>query len=588
MSWKLLFFILPLAASASQTELEAIEVGASKDIERFTFTISEKIPQSELEAQALGIVSPLLEKVPGLVASQNGGPGGRISFFLRGTESRHVSFTLDGLKINDTSNTDRQFDAAFLTAPFIKEMNIYKGPQAVLYGSDALGGLVEMKTRKGDHAPETKLTLSGGSFGTIGSTLSKDWGSKKSNGSLTATRFHSDGISRVNKKRFSATEKDATDITQVTFSSEHRLTPKLQIDLLATYLHGKAEQDPYNSDNSHDYSRNDHYILQQKTTFELAETSVLSLRNGFNRHQRLSDSLTSNEEFFNGDLFQHELLHRLEKGPFAILTGLSTEHETVKAINLDRSFDLHSGFLTGSLSLGQMRFHAGGRADKHSRYGTFFTGSGGIAFQELSIQYSQGFKAPSLYQLYGPDSFGSPVGNPDLRPETNHYTEFSWKKKTDTFESGLSLFQNRLSNLFTYVFGKGYLNQQRFIVEGLEISGKFKRELYEIRTSFTHQQFKEKETSVLRRPYNIVHAGISFFPVESIELNLNGRWYSARKDFDAKLNSFEVLDAGIRKNWGQNDLNLEIRNICNREYEELYGFSVLTRSIFMNYSHRFQ
>lgn len=588
MSWIILFFV---SFAFAETELELINVEASKEIERFTFTTSSEISQRELENQPLGIISPELEKIPGVIASQNGGPGGRVSFFIRGTESRHVSFTLDGLKINDTSNTDRQFDAAFLTSPFVKEVTVYKGPQAVRYGSDAMGGMIEVTTRKGENAPETRLNVNAGSFGTIGSSLAKDWKTNRSSGTLTATRFHSDGISRINEKRFDADEKDATDITQITSSSSHRWMQKTETDLLFSYLHGKGEQDSFAKDNSQDISRNDQYVAQQKTNIELTDYQAISLRNGFNRHQRNNDSASMGSEFFNGNLIQHELIHRMEIGPHGFLTGISTEHESASAINMDRSFDLHSAFFQTAFERKDLKFHAGVRQDKHSKYGSFTTGSVGAGYAELSFQYSRGYKAPSLYQLYGPDSFGSPVGNPDLVPETNNYLEVSWKKKTEYFESEVSLFQNRLRNLFTFSLGEGYLNQQRFIAEGVEFSGKLKQGQFDYFTSFTHQRFREEESPVLRRPYNTAQLGVSYFPVETIELNANARWFSSRKDFGSsgvtKLNAFEVVDVGIRKTWEKDDLALQVRNILDREYEEIYGFSVLPRSVFMNYGHRF-
>ena len=588
MSWIILFFV---SFAFAKTELEPINVEASKDIERFTFTSSSEISQRELENQPLGIISPELEKIPGVIANQNGGPGGRISFFIRGTESRHVSFTLDGLKINDTSNTDRQFDAAFLTSPFVKEVTVYKGPQAVLYGSDAMGGMIEVTTRKGENAPETRLNVNAGSFGTIGSSLAKDWKANRNSGTLTATRFHSDGISRLNEKRFDADEKDATDITQITSSSNHRWARKTETDLLFSYLHGKAEQDGFASDNSDDISRNDQYVTQQKTNIELTDYQAISLRNGFNRHQRNNVSESMGSEFFNGNLMQHELIHRMEIGPHGFLTGISTEHESASAINMDRSFDLYSVFFQTAFERNNFKLHAGVRQDQHSKYGSFTTGSVGGGFSEFSFQYSRGFKAPSLYQLYGPDSFGSPVGNPELEPETNHYLEASWKKKTEIFESEISLFQNRLANLFTFSFGEGYLNQQRFIAEGIEFSGKLHQGKFDYFTSFTHQRFREEESPILRRPYNTAQLGISYFPVETIELNANGRWFSSRKDFGStgitKLNAYEVLDVGVRKTWINDDVSFQVRNLSNREYEEIYGFNVLPRSVFVNYGHRF-
>lgn len=589
MSWKLLFVLLSFSAIAQETELEAIEVEASKDVERFTFTPSTTVSETELQKEPIGILSNSIEKLPGVIANQNGGPGGRVSFFIRGTESRHVSFLLDGLKINDTSNVDRQFDGAFLTSPFVKEYTLHKGPQAVLFGSDAMGGVVEIKTRKGENAPETRLNLSAGSFGTFSDSLATDWKTQNHNGTLTLSRFHSDGISRLNEKRYNADERDATDITQITSSSAHRWAPKIQTDFLASFLHGKADQDGFAVDDRDDFSQNDQYILQQKTNYEIDGTQAISLRNGFNRHQRLNVSTA--RETFNGDLIQNELIHRKEFGNFGLLTGLSSEKESAKTVSLDRSFNLHSLFTQGAYNKDLFKFHAGARLDRHTKFDNFVTGSAGVGYGELALQYSQGYKAPSLYQLFGPDSFGSPVGNPELKPETNHSWDLSWKREKESYNAGVSLFQNRLSNQFTYVFGKGYINQQRFISEGVELSAKLKTSKFHVYSSFTHQQFREEDSTVLRRPHNAGVAGVSYFPEETVEINVTERWFSSRKDYGSiditKLNGFEVTDLSVRKTWEKDDIAITVKNIFDREYEEIYGFNVMPRSIFANYGHRF-
>jgi vitamin B12 transporter len=582
MSWTLFFCLLSYSLFA-QTDLEVIEVKAEKDIKRFTFSSSHEISSRTLETQPLSILSPELEKIPGLVPSQNGGPGGRVTFFLRGTESRHLSFNLDGLKINDASNTDRQFDAAFMTTPFLKSVTVHKGPQAVLFGSDALSGMIELVTRKGENAPEGRIAFTTGSFGTIGSSLTKDWKTHNSQGTVSLLRLHSDGISRLNEKRFNAKEIDSTDITQLTSSSQHKWMDKFQTDVLVGQLRGEAEQDGYGDDNSFDLSRNDQYLLQQKTSFFATENQSLSFRTGLNRHQRFNRSLAQRNEFYNGNLYQNELIHRYEHGGLGLLSGLSSEHETAKTRDLDKDFNLQSLFVQSALEKGLLKFHLGGRLDHHSKYGSFKTGAGGVSYRELSLQYSQGYKAPSLFQLFAPNT----IGNKNLVPEVNHYLELLWERKKETFETSFALFQNRLSNQFDFVFGLGYVNQKRFTAEGGEISAKIKRRHFDLMTSFTHQAFRETEGPVLRRPYNSALVGVSVFPQDLFEINLTTRWFSSRKDFEAKLNSFEVVDMTLKKTWDQSDISLQIRNILNREYEEIYGYSVLPLSFFSSYGYRF-
>ncbi len=585
-SWTLLFCFFSFSLLA-EVELSPVKVSSLKEGSQFNFSDRIIISEEELQNHAIGLISTDLERLPGVISNQNGGPGGRISFFIRGTESRHVSFVLDGLKMNDTSNTDRQFDASFFTSPFLSELTFIKGPQAILYGSDALGGLILLKTRKGERAPEGRLNLSGGSYGTFSSSLSKDWKSNHHNGSLTYSTFHSDGLSRLNKKRFNAKERDTTDITQALSSSEHKWSPRVQTDFLTGFLRGRSEQDGFADDNGHDFSRNDQYIVQQKTNVNVMSHQVISLRNGLNRHQRLNESLVSNEEFFNGDLYQNEILHRLRYSGIEFLSGASTEREKAKANGLDRFFDLHSLFLQSSFEWDAIKFQLGGRIDRHSKYGEFKTTSIGFSLLNVSLQYSEGYKAPSLYQLYGPDSFGSPVGNPNLTPEKNQSLELRWKKSNEYFETTIVGFQNRLSNLFTYVFGKGYLNQQSFISEGIELSAKITKNVYSVLTNFTHQNFRKEDSPVLRRPYNSASGTFSFFPWENVEFNLMGRWFSSRQDVEAKLNGFEVFDIGLKKKWHRDEVSLQLKNILDREYEEIYGFSVLGQSVFMGYEHRF-
>lgn len=577
-------------------ELDTVQVSAQKKISEFDFSRPSTISTPQLEAEPSGLIAPQLNQIPGVIANQNGGPGGRISFFIRGTESRHVAFTLDGLKLNDPSNVDRQFDSAFFSSPFLRQLDVHKSPQSVLYGSDALGGLVELTTRKGEDAPQTRVDINGGSFGTIDTSIAQDWQTKdgKNRGSLTGYRFHSDGISRLNKKRFDATERDSSDITQLSSSSKHQWYGRLDTDLLFSFLRGQNELDGNSKDRAYDESSNDQYIVQQRTNLNLSKTSAISLRNGLNRHNRIIDDISfsgeKQETAFAGNVIQNELLFRQNIQNLSFLSGLSTEHEDLNDENIDRSFDLHSLFAQTAYKISNFKIHAGGRMENHTAYGNFSTGSAGIGYylseNLFSLQYSQGFKAPSLFQLYHPQ-----FGNSELNPEKNHSWEASWTHTKKDLDLGIALFQNQLSNLITFV-NSGYMNQRRFVSQGVELSGKYKQPLYQLNTSFTHQDFQEEETTVLRRPYNTLIAGLAVFPTESSEASVRGRWYSSRKDVtetnsEITLSSYEVFDLGFKYYFTDVDLGLQLLNILDRDYEELYGYSVMPRSIFVHSGFRF-
>lgn len=561
-------------------------MNASKPIKVYTFSQTETISKEELEQSPLPQVSQILERVPGLVSSQNGGPGGRTSFFIRGTEARHVSFTLDNLKLNDPTNTDRQFDAAFLSLTSIEEIQVHKGPQAILFGSDAMGGHIEMISRKGAKAPQKKLMLSAGSFGTAGASYLQDWTS----GSVSVIRQRTDGISRYNKKRYNATERDGSEITQLTSSSTHRFIPWIKTDLLASFIEGNNELD-IAGDSSKEKSRNHQYLLQQKSSANLADDFAVSLRNGLNRNERTIKSLFSGSQNFSGNLYQNEAL--LEKGnqDAKLLTGISSEVETFQ-LSEEKSFTLNSFFMQGLLKSDDFSFQGGLRGDHHSRYGNFMAGSTGVETKSYlgtwSFQYSRGYKAPSLYQLYGPPLVGFPaVGNTRLVPESNQSYEASWKKKLNSWELENVVFHNRLSNLIAFT-NSGYKNQGRFIAEGIEPSVKWKKEKGEIRGTYTHQRFRDQESVVLRRPYNMAQLSGTYFLSDALELFAKMRWFSSRKDTFAgqtvKLSSFETYDLGGSYRWGRQQVSLQVVNVTNREYEEIAGFSVMPRSVFGSYA----
>lgn len=572
-------------------DLLPIDVIAQKNVSKFSFGSTFEIDEAELMSEPTGLISPCLAQVPGVVAAQAGGPGSSVSYFIRGTESRHVAFTLDGLKLNDPSSTTRQFDSAFFTSPMLQRIEVHKGPQAVLYGSDAMGGHIDMKTRKGEGAPETRLSLGAGSFGTFSSSLSKDWKSKIGNGTLTWSDFRTEGISRLNKKRFNATEKDSSRISQLSSSSEHRVHSKWKSDLLVSYLHGANELDGAITDNSYDKSENDQYILQQKTNHELDTNSAISLRNGLNRHNRYFRTMTQGKDSYAGDSYQNELLYTKNTKRIDFISGFSYEHEDFSQADLFKEFDLTSAFLQTLLKFDQLSFQAGLRADHHSRYGNFQTGSVGASYtqnaHQLSLQYSEGYKAPSLYQLFGPDLFG-PVGNSKLHPERNKSLEGKWL--WNDFE--VSLFQNRMSDLIIFATNQGYQNQGHFISEGIEMGHTLRFKSLSINPIFTHQDFRKAQSTVLRRPKNSGALHLVYFVNKNLEFDFRARLFDERKDYDVsgnvvRLSRYEVADLGGKYSWNRNELGIKFLNIFDRVYEDLYGYSVMPRSVFMHYGLRF-
>jgi vitamin B12 transporter len=597
----LFFFSLSIFA---QDQLETIHVSSNgdKNPEAYTFGDTQLLNEDDIKQSGSPFISEILKSVPSLTVVQAGGAGAATSLFLRGTEAGHTAIMVDHLKVNDPSSVNRAFNPAFTLSPDLDEVIILKSPQPVLYGNDAIGGAILFKTRKGPkegEKPQTLISVGAGSFSSFQETLRQDWQTQKHQGTVTGTHYKTMGISRLNKKRVqNSSERDGAEVVSVGSSSTHKWST-LETDLLVKFIHGETEYDGYGptfdyADDKNNRSYNDQYLVQQKTRKKF-DLGTIQLRQGLNRHQRkdLSGTSQTNNE---GNVLSNELTLVSLIGKFESTSGVAYDHETFTSEDVDKSFDLTSLFLHTKYNLNKWSFHGGARADHHSRYGNFSSGSAGINYSlvesiDLFAQYAQGMKAPTLYQLYAPSNFG-PLGNKDLRPEKNKTTEAGIKFKSEIGNLSITVFQNNLDSLITYSMASGYQNQGHFIAQGIETNLDAPLgEKFRLSAGFTHQKFLASSLP-LRRPTNNASGTLFFAPTESLEFYWRERVVSSREDIDAfenrvKLNPYRVSSAGGKWSKGDYELSLSIENIFDVEYEDLYANSVMPLSFWSNISYRF-
>ena len=124
------------------------------------------ITRDEIERSSPTSVAGLLKTVPGVTVTQSGGPGGLAEVHLRGGESGHTLVLIDGVRVNDPSTANDEFDFSAISPDTIERIEILRGPQSSIYGSDAMGGVVNIITRKPRGRPSFSATVEGGSYGT--------------------------------------------------------------------------------------------------------------------------------------------------------------------------------------------------------------------------------------------------------------------------------------------------------------------------------------------------------------------------------------------------------------------------------------
>src|SRR5262245_8936948 len=152
------------------------------------------INRQQLEQQQLRTVPDALSTVPGLNVVQTGSPGGLTSIFLRGTNSNHTKFIIDGIEVSDPSISNRTFDLGQMLTGDVERIEVLRGPQSGLYGSDALGGVVSIITKKGEGPPTWSFTTEGGSFSTFNQRASFGGSTTNYNYQFNIEHYHAGSV----------------------------------------------------------------------------------------------------------------------------------------------------------------------------------------------------------------------------------------------------------------------------------------------------------------------------------------------------------------------------------------------------------
>ena len=167
------------------------------------------ISRSRIERSSAGSVADLLRTVPGLAVIERGGAGGQTQVSLRGAEAQHTLVLIDGIRVNDPSSARDTFDFAVLSLTDIERIEILKGPQSALYGSDAVGGVINIITRRPRRGIQSSATVEGGSYGTRAAKASMSGGDDHFRMLFSGSYFASAGFSRVGDR--DSGERDGTE-----------------------------------------------------------------------------------------------------------------------------------------------------------------------------------------------------------------------------------------------------------------------------------------------------------------------------------------------------------------------------------------
>jgi vitamin B12 transporter len=611
---------LVLAADAAEasSEVDQIVVTAGRAADKLSqVPVSMTIIDAEALRQSQAVVvSDLLSRTPGVSVTRNGGVGGSTQVRIRGAESDQTAVLIDGVKLNDPSATGGGYNFATLLAGDISRIEVLRGPQSTLWGSQAIGGVVNLITETPKGPLAGKATVEGGSRATayakLGVGAGGDWGGWR----LAAGSYTTAGVSNFDKA-LGGWEKDGYHNASVSGRLDLNVNDWASVDVRASYAAGRNEFDGFPAPlyafaDDPEYGKTKElvsYAGVRLSNFDGALNSRLGY--AYTQTDRdMYDPSTSPAKTFDSRGTDNSLQYQ---GTWTInpiwraVFGAETERSWFRSASPQFSTDVDR-HATGMDSVyGQLQakpidgltLTGGVRHDDHDTFGGATTYQAGAVWTPnggttvIRANYGEGFKAPSLYQLY------SDYGNTALKPEEAK----SWDLGVEhavlegRLRGSITYFNRDTTNQIDFLsnntppnFG-GYANTAKTKADGVEVEAGFKvNSLLTLTANYTNMDAVNKSAGPnygkdLARRAGETASGDAELTLPNgltggVTMQYVGHSFDNASN-SRRLKSYVLTD--VRVAYPLNDtfeLYGRIENLFDQQYETLYRYGTLGRGAF--------
>jgi vitamin B12 transporter len=444
-------FAIPSFASDS-VDLENVVVTASRVSQTRENTLGDitVINQAEIERAGNGSITDLLRLQPGVQINTSGGAGNSTNIFLRGTNSDHVIVLVDGLRINSATLGTTSFENIPLSQ--IEKIEILRGPASSLYGADAIGGVIQIFTKKGDSGkPLIHAAIGLGSYNT-------ETAEAGISGSFGDTRYGIN-LSSADTEGYS-TQKILATNTPIDKDDDGYRNLGISAHINHTYAAGHSiglqyfASKGHNNFDGNNFNNNGNQTLQSyaitsSNQFTTSWHSTLKLGKGIDdsdSHGKFGDSAFKTEQ--NQYTWQNDL--NLPVGTLTLAYDRLVQEVSGSTNYTIKSRD-NNGYLASYLAdIGSHSAQLSLRTDNNSQFGNHTTG--GLAYGyhispewRLSASYGTAFKAPTFNQLYYPN-----FGDANLKPEESKNIEAAIKYSVEKLHASVTVFDNKIENLIAF------------------------------------------------------------------------------------------------------------------------------------------
>jgi vitamin B12 transporter len=610
----LLISVSLIAAAPAHAETVVVTATRTPQPVEVTGQSVSVITADDIALKQSVMLSDLVAATPGVTAVRNGGIGQSTSILVRGAEAGQTLVLVDGVRINDPSSTTGFALMGDVLANGIDRIEVLRGTQSTLYGSDAIGGVVNILTaRGGDNT--LKLTAEGGSFDTLRLNAAASGQYQDFEFGAAANYYLTNSVSAADARNGNR-EADGYHHTGVTANLRWNASPSVSADARVYYTYARDSYDgypppSYSFQDTHQYGDNELLAFYSginatvwggRFTNRLAVTHSESDRTTYDTVEDFYAKGGATRIEYQGGLKiddKNELVFGAEDQRTSLNTQSAYDPAPIKGSSRIDGFyaQIQSGIVDNLTLTG------GGRYDHDRQFGDHLSFKLAAAYQlgkatTLRATMGDGFKAPSLYQLYSP--YSNPVDN--LKPETATGWELGLDQELGKWRAGITYFERRTANQIDFFScwgvsstacslrafeGGYYYNVGRSRVKGMEVSvnGEITNGLT-LALAYTNLTDTDRATGLqlARRPHDSASATLAWQALTDLNLAVSADYVGSRFDDAGHYTALgETLHVNLMASYTVADgieLYGRVENAGDNQREPVAGYGAMGRAFF--------
>lgn len=574
------------------------------------------IDREELEQRQIRVVADALRDVPGATVSRSGGPGTLTEVYLRGAETNQTLVLIDGVEVNHPDGG--AFDFNSLLDLEVERIEVLRGPQSVLWGSSAIGGVINIVTKRADQPFQANARVEGGSFNTWHTSGSVGTRGERYDALLSGGWLQTDGWSAGSEWRGNS-EDDGAKIGALLFKGSVRPIDDLELTLTERYTRNRTKFDAFFGGDqkpvvdSNDRIDNKQNLLRLQGRYSLLGGAWEHLL-GLARYDMDSTTNSEGSAPFDSESYSNQIDYQSNY----FLNAGSARHTLTLLFKDKKDEASNSYFATNSVHNTGVAFQyglglderlfltAGVRRDFNDRFDDTSTYRLTAAYLwpefggRLHASYGTAVKNPTLTELFGYS--GDFQGNPALQPEESQGFDLGWEQSLldQRLKFDVTVFDNRIDNIIVGA-GRTVINlpgESR--ARGVEVSASAQlTPEFSGTLAYTFTDTEDADGQELRRrPRHAASLGFNYRFIEQGNLNLSVRHNGAFVDtafdeqtFDTYLTpmkSYTVVnlaaDYRLDDHW---QFYGRVENLFDEKYEDVLGYSGTERGIYFGARYRF-